>query len=308
MANYSYDEAGNMAAYFLLTFLSIILIPLSLSSLPSRKSPTVSGCQCGQCVKQRENIRKRERGSLFTPKLRRKTIFVIVGWTAVAFLAYKVATTEVENKWKVDDISVLNTDDQNSDDDISEPEEDSLAGQMALMRGGTVKKRHGEESDDESSTDDDQDKNSDGSSSDRHISISNPYLDTNFSVMAARDLDATDSDPKTREIEVELDAPQFPAAPSGPIRLAAPPPRCLRMGMTIRANTIRGSLLKISALSRQTLQYELLVLLTKSTHQLLVPHEDASLRLWEWIHYAACYPWLVEDLEDAVGHTDRCRT
>ncbi|EED84394.1 predicted protein [Postia placenta Mad-698-R] len=98
MANYSYDEAGNMAAYFLLTFLSIILIPLSLSSLPSRKSPTVSGCQCRQCVKQRENIRKRERGSLFTPKLRRKTIFVIVGWTAVAFLAYKVATTEVENK------------------------------------------------------------------------------------------------------------------------------------------------------------------------------------------------------------------
>ena len=41
------------------------------------------------------------------------------------------------------------------DDDISDPEEDSLAGQMALMRGGKVKKRQEEEeSDDESSTDD----------------------------------------------------------------------------------------------------------------------------------------------------------
>lgn len=126
--------------------------------------------------------------------------------------------------------------------------------------------------------------------------------------MSARDLDTTDSDPKTREIEVKLDAPQFPAAPSGPIRLAAPPPRRLRMGMTIHVNTIRGSLLKISVLSRKTLQYELLVLLTESTHQLLVPREDASLRLWKWIRYAAHYPWLVEDLEDAVGHTDRCRT
>ena len=31
MANYHYDEAGNMAAYFLITFLAIILIPLTLS-------------------------------------------------------------------------------------------------------------------------------------------------------------------------------------------------------------------------------------------------------------------------------------
>ena len=48
-------------------------------------------------------------------------------------------------------------DDQGSDDDISEPDEDSLAGQMAAMRGGPVKKiRYREESDDESSTDDDE--------------------------------------------------------------------------------------------------------------------------------------------------------
>ena len=55
---------------------------------------------------------------------------------------------------KIDDPSVLAADEQDAEDDISEPEEDSLAGQMALMRGGSVKKRADEESDEESSTDD----------------------------------------------------------------------------------------------------------------------------------------------------------
>lgn len=32
MANYNYDEAGNMAAYFVLTFLLIFLIPYTLAS------------------------------------------------------------------------------------------------------------------------------------------------------------------------------------------------------------------------------------------------------------------------------------
>ncbi|GBE78987.1 Translocation protein [Sparassis crispa] len=98
MANYNYDESGNMAAYFLLTFLCIILIPLSLSALPSRKSPSTPGCQCNLCIQQRENIRKREGGSILGPRLKRKTIIVIVGWSLVAFLAHKLATTTVINK------------------------------------------------------------------------------------------------------------------------------------------------------------------------------------------------------------------
>lgn len=32
MANYNYDEAGNMAAYFLLTFLSLFLVPYTVSA------------------------------------------------------------------------------------------------------------------------------------------------------------------------------------------------------------------------------------------------------------------------------------
>ncbi|CCM05893.1 uncharacterized protein FIBRA_08131 [Fibroporia radiculosa] len=98
MANYNYDEAGNMAAYFLLTCLSIILIPLSISSIPSRKREVMSGCQCKLCVEQRESIRKREKISLLAPKFKLKTIILMAGWALVAFLVYKVSTTEVENK------------------------------------------------------------------------------------------------------------------------------------------------------------------------------------------------------------------
>ncbi|EMD31768.1 hypothetical protein CERSUDRAFT_119351 [Gelatoporia subvermispora B] len=98
MANYSYDEAGNMAAYFLLTFLSIVLIPLSLSSIPSSKPQTEAGCECQLCREHREQIRKRERGSILNPKFRRKTVILLAGWALLALTLYKVSTTEVENK------------------------------------------------------------------------------------------------------------------------------------------------------------------------------------------------------------------
>jgi translocation protein SEC63 len=33
MAAYEYDEAGVMAAYFLITFLALVLVPLTLSAI-----------------------------------------------------------------------------------------------------------------------------------------------------------------------------------------------------------------------------------------------------------------------------------
>ena len=62
----------------------------------------------------------------------------------------------------------MSAEEQGKDDEISDPEEDSLAGQMALMKGGNVKRSpvHGE-SDDESETDEgDSDSSSSSSSSD----------------------------------------------------------------------------------------------------------------------------------------------
>lgn len=68
---------------------------------------------------------------------------------------------------KIDDLSSLNADEQVSEDEISEPEEDSLAGQMAMMRGGTVKKRgDDDDSDEESGTDDEEGNESSSGSSD----------------------------------------------------------------------------------------------------------------------------------------------
>ena len=46
---------------------------------------------------------------------------------------------------------MLSAEEQGVDDDISEPDEDTFEGQMALMKGGSVKNTFGqEESDDES--------------------------------------------------------------------------------------------------------------------------------------------------------------
>jgi translocation protein SEC63 len=69
---------------------------------------------------------------------------------------------------KVDDLNALDEDEKGVEDEISEPEEDTLAGQMAAMRGGSVKKSkyHDDEDEDESTTDGDEDNDSDSSDSD----------------------------------------------------------------------------------------------------------------------------------------------
>ncbi|KAK7450993.1 secretory subunit [Stygiomarasmius scandens] len=97
MANYHYDEAGNMATYFLITFLVFILVPLTFSITPSKKK-SISGCQCQACIEQRQRVAKREGGSVLNPKLSKKTIFVLCGWSLVAYLAYKVTNAELDNK------------------------------------------------------------------------------------------------------------------------------------------------------------------------------------------------------------------
>ena len=51
-----------------------------------------------------------------------------------------------------------------AEDEISDPEEDSLAGQMAVMRGHKVKPIAESDDDDDSSTDDDKSDDSDSDS------------------------------------------------------------------------------------------------------------------------------------------------
>ncbi|KAJ7918737.1 Sec63 Brl domain-containing protein [Mycena leptocephala] len=82
MAEYHYDEAGNMAAYFVITFLALLLTPLTISLLPSRS---------------RSANKPRTGGSrLQLPG--KKMSFVIVGWSAFAFLCWKVAGAKMDNQ------------------------------------------------------------------------------------------------------------------------------------------------------------------------------------------------------------------
>lgn len=101
MANYHYDEAGNMAAYFVISVLVIILLPVTFSSLASvsSKRPELdSGCQCTPCLQRRADVSRRQRSSLLSPKFTRKALLITVGWAAVAFLSFKAAHAELENK------------------------------------------------------------------------------------------------------------------------------------------------------------------------------------------------------------------
>ena len=67
----------------------------------------------------------------------------------------------------MEDVSALTTEEAGAEDEISDPDEDTLAGQMAAMRGGAVKRIASDDEDDESDTDgDDSDDSSDSSDSD----------------------------------------------------------------------------------------------------------------------------------------------
>ncbi|KIJ32311.1 hypothetical protein M422DRAFT_76544 [Sphaerobolus stellatus SS14] len=97
MAQYQYD--GSMAAYFLLTFLSLILVPLTYSFIPSVTSnkPQGDGCRCEQCVRHKNEVRNMEKQSGLASKINKKAILTLVGWAVFAATAYKVAITPVEN-------------------------------------------------------------------------------------------------------------------------------------------------------------------------------------------------------------------
>ncbi|GLB33376.1 putative sec63 protein [Lyophyllum shimeji] len=91
MAQYNYDESGNMSAYFLITFLALVLVPTTfLSMKPSRKS--VDGCQCKPCIDQRKRVRSAS--SIFS----KKTCFLVVGWSILGYFSYRVANAKLDNK------------------------------------------------------------------------------------------------------------------------------------------------------------------------------------------------------------------
>lgn len=94
MANYHYDEAGNMAAFFLISVLAIVLIPLTLASVARTstsksllRSPqrgpdystehtgeSLHGCQCTHCLARRKQVLAADRPSICNPKLTKRSV------------------------------------------------------------------------------------------------------------------------------------------------------------------------------------------------------------------------------------------
>jgi translocation protein SEC63 len=96
MASYTYDETGNMALFFIITILFMILVPVTLSQISSSQStcsapcillrrPLIRGplsgseiptaaCECSACVDKRARIRNREKGSILHPNITKKCV------------------------------------------------------------------------------------------------------------------------------------------------------------------------------------------------------------------------------------------
>lgn len=95
MAEYHYDESGSMAAYFLLTFLAVVLIPLSLSSTSVfAYKQNSDGCPCEECVNHRDKLKP----GLFSPRARRRLAILVGGWSLFALVAFKVAKSKIDTK------------------------------------------------------------------------------------------------------------------------------------------------------------------------------------------------------------------
>ncbi|CUA77177.1 Translocation protein SEC63 homolog [Mus musculus] [Rhizoctonia solani] len=92
MAQYNYE--GGLASYFILTFLSLILIPLTLSFKSSAAKKTVS-CKCPECTKKDERLKK---SGLSTVKLGPKLLVTVALWIVFGVVAYSAATTKSDTK------------------------------------------------------------------------------------------------------------------------------------------------------------------------------------------------------------------
>ncbi|KAI8063514.1 Sec63 Brl domain-containing protein [Gongronella butleri] len=99
MAEYTYDEEGFNFLYFLLSVVSIALIPTTLYTLytlvPSAANKKKNLCQCAPCRREREKFAKTntKKKNLVTPK----AVFLVLGWIAFGLLAYQVSKAETKN-------------------------------------------------------------------------------------------------------------------------------------------------------------------------------------------------------------------
>ncbi|KAL9938775.1 hypothetical protein V8E36_002494 [Tilletia maclaganii] len=101
MSQYKYDEEGGQFLTFVLTFLLLILVPLTYSSLFSKREKKQGWFDAkGQKVKAIKDVRKR---SVLNPQISGRFLFIILGWAAVAYLFQKIANAATNSTHAVYD-------------------------------------------------------------------------------------------------------------------------------------------------------------------------------------------------------------
>ncbi|ODQ55384.1 DnaJ-domain-containing protein [Saitoella complicata NRRL Y-17804] len=96
MSEYSYDEEGNYFPFFVLTFLGLVLVPLTYTSLFRKKveRPAQVNCNCDACVRKKSALAKQDSRIKFG-----KRFFALAaGWALFAWMAYRVANQKFESK------------------------------------------------------------------------------------------------------------------------------------------------------------------------------------------------------------------
>ncbi|CAE6384928.1 unnamed protein product [Rhizoctonia solani] len=93
MAQYNYE--GGLASYFILTFLSLVLIPLTLSFKSSGGAKKAVSCKCPECTKKDERLKK---SGVSSVKLGPKLLVTIALWAVFGAVAYNAANTKSDTK------------------------------------------------------------------------------------------------------------------------------------------------------------------------------------------------------------------
>ncbi|KAL1918321.1 uncharacterized protein VTP21DRAFT_2981 [Calcarisporiella thermophila] len=93
---YTYDEHGTTFNYFLLTILSIVLFPSTISLLVKKKDNLKeANCVCEPCRNKRTLQARLKKKSL---PINAKLLLLTLGWIFFAFIAYRTSLTKIENK------------------------------------------------------------------------------------------------------------------------------------------------------------------------------------------------------------------
>ncbi|KAG5437408.1 hypothetical protein PCANB_000839 [Pneumocystis canis] len=99
MSQYNYDEEGHFFPFVLLTFLIIILIPITFPLFYSgHKDDLNTSCYCEACKEQDRIIRECRKRTLKNPRIPKKIILIFAGWCLVAYILYQISTIKVNHK------------------------------------------------------------------------------------------------------------------------------------------------------------------------------------------------------------------